>query len=211
MMLKYIIISLITIILIAIGNPSPVSAVGAGGMCRDTSGNVVGVCDSGLSCRSETGYGLSVCTDETILITEGKACRNSSGDFLGRCATGLECINETGGPVSVCQRRVSGGTGSQSNGSVDLGRAFGFGNVNSLGEGLTRLIIPSFTIASIAVLFYFIIGAFKYLTSGGDKNATQSARDMITHAIIGFILLIMWFLIIQFIPGAIGLTGFKIL
>lgn len=95
--------------------------------------------------------------------------------------------------------------------SVDLGKNYGFGHIKSLGEALGLLMTPAFVIASIGVIFYFLIGAFKYLASGGDKNAVASGRSMITHAIIGFILLILWFLIVQFIPESLGFQGFKIL
>lgn len=77
--------------------------------------------------------------------------------------------------------------------------SYGFGQFDSLGGALSSLIMPAFAIAGIAVVFYFVIGAFKFLTSAGDKNAVASGRDMITHAIIGFILLMMLFLLFQFI------------
>lgn len=94
---------------------------------------------------------------------------------------------------------------------IDLGQNYGFGNINSLAEGFGRLIGPAFTIATIAVVFYLLIGAFKYLTSGGDKNAVGEAQKMIIHAIIGFILLMAMFLVLQFIPEFFGLKGFKII
>lgn len=88
---------------------------------------------------------------------------------------------------------------------VDLGKEFGFGNINTLGEGFDRLVLPGFGIAALAVVFYFLFGAFKLLTSGGDKNAVEGAKNMITHALIGFVLLMMMFLILQYLPQAIGL------
>lgn len=91
-----------------------------------------------------------------------------------------------------------------------LGPEYGFGKFNTLGEALGTLVMPGFSIAATAVAIYFIIGSFRYLLSAGDKNATQGAKDMITHAIIGFILLMMAFLIIQFIPQFLDLRGFNI-
>jgi hypothetical protein len=95
--------------------------------------------------------------------------------------------------------------------AVDLGKEYPLGAINSLGEGFGYLVGPGFAIAAIAVVFYFLIGAFKILVSGGDKGAMASAQAMITHAIIGFILLMLMFIILQFIPQAFGLTGFKII
>lgn len=87
----------------------------------------------------------------------------------------------------------------------DLREQYGFGNVGSLGEGVQRLVAPTFTIAATAVTIYFIIGSFRFLISGGDKESIAKSRSMITHSIIGFILLILLFLIMQFIPEFLGI------
>lgn len=93
---------------------------------------------------------------------------------------------------------------------VLLNKQYAFGNLNSLAEALGFLITPAFSIAAAAVVIYFAIGGVKYLISSGDKNAVSEARAMMTHALIGFILLMMLFLILQFIPEFLGLKGFKI-
>lgn len=82
---------------------------------------------------------------------------------------------------------------------VDISKEFAFGDLKNLGEGIDRLVYPAFSIAAAAVVIYFIYAAFTYLTSGGDKEAVASAQKMITHSIIGFILLILLFLGINFI------------
>lgn len=94
---------------------------------------------------------------------------------------------------------------------VNLGSQYGFGGIGSLGESLEKLVGPGYTIAGIAVAIYFFVGAFKLVISGGDKEAIAGARNMITHAIIGFVLLMMMFLILQMIPQAFGLQGFKLI
>lgn len=58
---------------------------------------------------------------------------------------------------------------------------------------------PMFAAAAVAVILYFLFGAFFYLRSAGDKEEIQNARNMMTHAIVGFILLIFAFLILQFL------------
>lgn len=88
---------------------------------------------------------------------------------------------------------------------VNLGCIYGFGNILTLGEGVNRLTMPAFAIAAAAVVVYFLIGGVRFLLSGGDKNAVDSARRMITHAVIGFIILIFAYLILQFIPQFFGL------
>lgn len=96
--------------------------------------------------------------------------------------------------------------------AVDIGREFAFGNIETLGQGVSMLVAPAFSIAALLVVIYFLIGAFKYLMSGGDKEATSSARAMITHAAVGFAILMFAFLILQFLLARLfGITGLKLI
>lgn len=88
---------------------------------------------------------------------------------------------------------------------VDLQQVYPFGDILSLGQGIDRLTIPVVSVAMALVIFYFVIGGYQYLTSGGDKEAVASAQKMITHAIIGFVLLIFMYLILQFISEGTGI------
>lgn len=91
--------------------------------------------------------------------------------------------------------------------AVNIGQEFAFGDITTLGEGVTRLVAPTFGVATLLVVIYFLIGAFKYLISGGDKEAVEGARRMITHAIIGFAILMFAFLILQFLLARLfGIT-----
>lgn len=94
-----------------------------------------------------------------------------------------------------------------SNGTNRIEDAYGFGNIGSLGELLSYLGNPIFSLAAVAVVFYFIIGAVKYMSSGGDKGAISAARAMIIHSIIGFILLIIVFILSKYIPQQLGVGG----
>lgn len=88
--------------------------------------------------------------------------------------------------------------------SVDLAREYPFGNVSTLSDAIGRLIGPAFSIAGTAVVIYFIWGSAKIVFSQGDKNEVAAARQMITHAIIGFVLLIVMFIIFQYLPQFLG-------
>lgn len=88
----------------------------------------------------------------------------------------------------------------------NISAEFGFGNITSLGALAHMLILPGFSIAATMVMFYFIIGAFEMITSQGDKAHIVSARAKIYHAIIGFILLAVMFLIFQYLPEALGIN-----
>ncbi len=84
-------------------------------------------------------------------------------------------------------------------GGLQIGDCFGFGGIKSLGSGTSRLILPIFSIATILVVLYFLMGAFKFLKSGGNKEELQGARQMITQSIIGFLILMFSFFVLQFL------------
>ena len=82
---------------------------------------------------------------------------------------------------------------------VDIGTKFGFGGITSFGQITSDLVTPMFSIAAALVIIYFLWGAFKFLISGANKEEVTEARQMITHAIIGFIILIFAFFVLQFL------------
>jgi hypothetical protein len=56
----------------------------------------------------------------------------------------------------------------------------------------------SITIGSLAVIAYFLMGAFTWITSGGDTSKLEKARNQMTHAIIGLVLLVSSFVLLGF-------------
>lgn len=94
---------------------------------------------------------------------------------------------------------------------VKIGEKFGFGGLASLGEVTSRIVTPIFSIAAAAVIIFFLWGAFKWLKSGGNKEEIAGARQIITHTIAGFILLIFAFLILQFLLSSLfGIKDFQL-
>jgi len=79
--------------------------------------------------------------------------------------------------------------GLDPNVQVDPG-ALGF-QIPTLGEILTFMIRFFFVIAGIAALFYLLLGAFTWITSGGNKENVEKARDKIQAAIVGIILIVI--------------------
>ncbi len=94
---------------------------------------------------------------------------------------------------------------------VEIGEVFGFGGITTLGEMTSKLVNPVFSLAAAAVIIYFLWGAFKYLISKGEKEEIAAARAIIIHAIIGFIILMSAFLILQFLLSSLfGITDFQL-
>ncbi|MBU3957279.1 pilin [Patescibacteria group bacterium] len=69
-------------------------------------------------------------------------------------------------------------------------------------ENIFNLVIR---LAGILAFIMLLIGGFRYLTSGGDAKAAESARKTITYAILGLVLIIAAWFILKFIAEFTGL------
>jgi hypothetical protein len=87
---------------------------------------------------------------------------------------------------------------------TSLGGVYDFGGYQNLGDFISKMLPTIFSIAAAGVVFYFLFGAFKWLASGGNKEGIASGRSMITHAVVGFFLLMMVFLLYQYLIPALG-------
>lgn len=58
-----------------------------------------------------------------------------------------------------------------------------------------------FLLGAIAVIM-IIIGGIRYATSNGDSSATKAAKDTILYAVIGLIVAILSYAIVNFVIGA---------
>lgn len=65
----------------------------------------------------------------------------------------------------------------------------------SLGDVISNALLIVFIAAALAVLIFLIIGAFRWITSGGDKDAIGKARGTIVNALIGLAILALAFFI----------------
>ncbi|PIR80253.1 MAG: hypothetical protein COU25_01075 [Candidatus Levybacteria bacterium CG10_big_fil_rev_8_21_14_0_10_35_13] len=75
----------------------------------------------------------------------------------------------------------------------------GFNNV------VGPLITTIFIIAIIVALLYLVWGGFKWLTSGGDKAAVQSAREHIVAAIVGLVIIFLAYFVLNLVLSFFGI------
>lgn len=76
----------------------------------------------------------------------------------------------------------------------------------TLGELIASALQIVFIAAALAVLIYLVIGAFKWITSGGDKDAIGKARGSIVNALIGLFLLALAFFITVLVGQIVGIN-----
>ncbi len=70
---------------------------------------------------------------------------------------------------------------------------------------ITNAITIVFVVAVLAVLVFLIWGAFKWITSGGDKEAIKGARGMIVSALVGLAVLALAFVIARVVGAVLGI------
>lgn len=61
-------------------------------------------------------------------------------------------------------------------------------------------------LAGLAAVFFIIFSGFKFLTSSGDPKQVEGARKTMTYAIIGLVIIIFAYSIIQIIGTITGAT-----
>lgn len=66
----------------------------------------------------------------------------------------------------------------------------------SFGDLLTFMIRGVFIVAGLAALVYGLLGGLAWITSGGEKDSIQAARDKIQAAIVGVFILIIFLSIV---------------
>lgn len=81
----------------------------------------------------------------------------------------------------------------------------GINTVGDLINTLMKFLIP---LAGIILLLVLIWGGYDFLMSGGNPEKVKSAQAKITTGIIGFVLLVLSYLIVRIISFIFGLqTG----
>jgi len=78
-----------------------------------------------------------------------------------------------------------------------------------LGTILRNIIIILFVFAAILAFVFIVIGGIQWITAGGDPKAAGSARDRITAAVIGLVIVVAAFAITLIVTSALGIDIFK--
>jgi len=82
--------------------------------------------------------------------------------------------------------------------------ALGF-SIPSFDAVLTFIIRLFFIVAGIVALIYLLMGALGWITSGGNKENVDKAREKIQAALIGVILLFIVLAIVGVVENMLGL------
>lgn len=84
-----------------------------------------------------------------------------------------------------------------------------FGNEgNCSGDGIFKTItnVMLFVIGAVSVIM-LIIGGIRYTVSNGDSTAVQNAKNTIMYAIVGVIVAILAYAVVNFVIGSFSGNG----
>ena len=95
---------------------------------------------------------------------------------------------------------------------LEIQNQAGITNLPLEGAGLFSTILPYiFFAAGLLLLIYLIFGGFQFMYSRGDPKATQSAKDKITNALIGFVIVIMAYGLVSLLGRVLRINPFILL
>jgi uncharacterized membrane protein len=80
----------------------------------------------------------------------------------------------------------------------------GQGFATDIGGLINSVLNLVMIIALLLVFLYLILGGIQWITSGGDKGKTEEARNKITAAVIGIIILAAAYALVQFVAYVLG-------
>jgi len=75
-----------------------------------------------------------------------------------------------------------------------------------IGKMISRVFGIMIIVGFIICFIYLFMGAFTWMTSGGDKQAVETARLRITYALIGLVILMSVWAIMLLLQHFFGIT-----
>ena len=81
--------------------------------------------------------------------------------------------------------------------------------INDLGKLISSGIQVAFIVAGILTFVFLVMGGIEWLTSGGDKAKTETARNRITAALVGLAIIAASWALMQLVSSFFGIDVFS--
>lgn len=143
---------------------------------------------------------LVMLTTSTLLVSK-PVFADAKSECLAAGGTPAECNNSTG---AYDQNKIPSPENWLGKLTVDN---IPSGNIDIVSENIVPFAINIlFFLILLASLIMLIVGGITWITSGGEKEAMTKAKGTITYALIGLVLGLASFLILNTIGYLFGLT-----
>ncbi len=179
--------------------------------CQSTSGGYYACCNEISDvCPSESGQNLtplpqedSSCGDTSQRCCSGYTCDTGSLEcritYNGKYCLGPEQIKELGGGSAKTKTDSSSGNSALCPDGLSVNTAFGCLAAGNPAKMVSQLLGWG-AIVGAGIAFLMIVGAgIQIVLAGGDPKKIQAARELITSAITGLILIIFSVFLINLI------------
>lgn len=155
-----------------------------------------------------------------LAVGIGDSCSPSEKGKISNC----ECILSSTGEKRTCCCGCDGnnwqfyhegicepGAGTQIVNPA-LKNVFGYGEgADILAQLIANALKVVFSIAGVILLAMLLFGGIQWMTAGGDKEQLAKAQGRVTSALIGFLIFMSVFAIINFLAPALGFNFLQIL
>ena len=93
---------------------------------------------------------------------------------------------------------------------ISTPRGIPTGGINTLADIITTLLGLIITFAIVFSLFMLIYAGWQWMTSAGDKQKVQQARQRITFVIVGLIVVFISFFVLSILGRFLGVNLLKL-
>jgi len=78
--------------------------------------------------------------------------------------------------------------------------------ITEIGTLISAVVGTLLIVAALITFVYLILGGIQWITSGGDKTAMEAARNKITHAIVGLVIVGSAWAIMALVQNFLGIS-----
>lgn len=89
---------------------------------------------------------------------------------------------------------------------LEIPRNINIIKISNIGQLVSALVGTLLILAALMAFLYLILGGISWITSGGDKAGMETARNKITHAIVGLIIVGAAWAIMTLVQSFLGIT-----
>lgn len=178
-----------------------------------TEHQISGTCIGQVCCASNPSTGLPIDTATTTTVSAYDECVAQGGDY-DDCKDRVGAPANTGTSASTATTENSGtatssfptaSTGAAASGGWSLGNISGFGlPAGSVFRIITNILVWLLGLFGIIGILGFLISGIIYLTAAGDEDRMGYAKRAMQYSIIGVIVGLIGFVIIQAIDYALN-------